>query len=184
MKKVLLSIMAIAVVALLPNRVMAIPFTPPSTTELTTDAAANVILPLVITQQNSLHFGTFSVSSEDGTVVVSTSTDRSATGGVSLSSGFPVSQAASYTVTGEADATYAVTLPTSFIISNGTSTLAISDVKANLANSGSDQDPSSGINGILTNGTEQVTVGATLSVPGGSIDGLYNGTFDIAVAYN
>jgi len=184
MKKVLLSIVAIAVIALLPNRVMAVPFGGGLTTQLTTDAAANVILPLSISQNTPLHFGTFSVNSSDGTVVVATSTDRSATGGVALSSGLPASQTATYTVTGQADATYAVTLPTSFTIANGGNTLTISDVKALLANTGSDQDPSTGITGTLTSGTDQVTVGATLNVPGGTNAGLYNGTFDIAVAYN
>jgi len=103
---------------------------------------------------------------------------------VALSSGLPASQTATYTVTGQADATYAVTLPTSFTIANGGNTLTISNVKALLANTGSDQDPSTGITGTLTSGTDQVTVGATLNVPGGTNAGLYNGTFDIAVAYN
>jgi len=157
----------------------------PNQTQLTTDAAANVIFPLTLTQNTSLHFGTFSVNSSDGTVVVATSTGRSATGGVSLSTCLPASHVATYTVTGQADATYAVTLPTSFIIHIGGNPLTISDIKAYLANSGYDQDSSTGISGTLTSGTDQITIGATLNVPGETNPaGYYTGTFDIDIAYN
>lgn len=149
-----------------------------------TAAAAKLITPISITENASLHFGTMSVlAGTGGTCILSTQGVRSKTDGVSLSSQTPAATNAAYTVAGQANATYAITLPSTITVTEsvgGVQTMTISSLLARTASAGSN-----GLTGTLDgSGNDTFTVGGTLTVPAGKLAGLYEGAFDVTVAYN
>lgn len=140
----------------------------------TADASATVVEPIAITKSADLAFGKFSAGT-GGTVVVDTDGNRTVTSGVVLLTGTP-GAAATFDVSGDNGATYAITLPT------GPATLT--------GGSGSDEMSvdtwvsAPDATGTLTSGTETVKVGATLTVGSAQAPGVYNGSFSVAVEYN
>jgi hypothetical protein len=86
--------------------------------------------------------------------------------------------AASYTVTGNQSATYAITLPANGTvkISNGTPAqdMNVRDFTCSLPLRTS----------LEASGNGSFTVGATLDVAGSQAAGTYTGTYDVTVAYN
>lgn len=126
----------------------------------------------------ALAFGSFSAGASAGTVTISAAGGRSAGGGVFLiSSGNGA--AASFTVTGIPGATYSITLPVNGVVSmalagNPATTMAVNNFVSNpVATSGS--------TGLLTGGTQILTVGATLSVGSNQASGSYSGSFNVTV---
>ncbi|WP_321438016.1 DUF4402 domain-containing protein [uncultured Bacteroides sp.] len=173
MKKIILSIVAIAAIAAMPSRMMA------QATE-NTDAAANIVTPLTLVETQSLHFGTMSaLTATGGTCVLATDGTRTSTSGVSLSTANPASHCASYNVSGAPAVGYSITLPASFTVSNGTKTMSIAPVaKAASASA-------NGTTGTLDGtGKDVISVGGTLTVDAGQETGLYQGNFNVTVAYN
>lgn len=83
-------------------------------------------------------------------------------------------QASSWVVTGIPGAPYAVTLPTSVTINNGTENMTIN----NFARSGSSQLA------LDAGGNGNFTVGARLNVGANQPAGIYTGTFNVTVNYN
>lgn len=139
----------------------------------TANGTATVMTPIAISADVDLDFGAFSALT-GGTVVISTAGARSATGAVVLSAS-DTGNAASFTVTGQADATYAITLPPS-------ATLTHADTVTTMTVGTFTSNPSS--TGTLTAGTETLTVGGTLTVASSQAAGSYTGTFDVSVEYN
>lgn len=141
----------------------------------TANATATVVAPIAITKSADLVFGKFSAGT-GGTVVMSTAGGRTATGGVVLLTGTG-GNAASFSVTGDANATYAITLPTSAATitrSAGTETMSVDTFTSNPATTGT----------LSASGAQTVTVGATLTVASAQVQGSYTGTFSVAVEYN
>lgn len=142
-----------------------------------TDVFANIVNPISILETRNLHFGTLSVSTP-GTCVVTPAGTRTQTGGVVLTSITPSATSAAYTVTGSANLTYSITLPSSNITvtrNGGTETMTINTFTSSKA----------GNAGILSGtATDNFTVGATLNVIAGQVAGLYQGSFNVTVAYN
>lgn len=140
-------------------------------------AAATIVTPIAITKDVDMNFGNIAVqSSNGGTVVLATTGTRSQTGGVTLPATAGTVTAASFTVTGQEDYTYAITLPTSPVTitrGGGSETMTINNFVS---------DPSG--TGTLSGGSEVVNVGATLNVAAGQLAGLYSGTFSVTVNYN
>ena len=134
---------------------------------------AAAVLPLVVTTQSNLGFGQIVATPTPGTVIVSPSGGRTPTGGVVLGNGFGVS-AASFAVTGDANAVYSITLPSDCTLSAGGS----SDDRHRL------HQQSRRLGQFETSGTETVTVGATLHVGSGQASAAYSGTYAITLAYN
>jgi len=125
-----------------------------------------------------LAFGSFAAGASAGTVTMSAAGGRSAGGGVFLiSSGGGA--AASFTVTGTPGATYSITLPGDGVVSmalagNPGTAMAVNNFVSNpVATSGS--------TGLLTGGTQILTVGATLSVGSNQASGSYSGSFNVTV---
>ena len=144
----------------------------------TADATATIITPISIAKVNDLRFGTFAVGGSLGTVVIATGGGRSATGGVVLPAGSAAGGAASFTVTGEADATYTVTLPAgaATITKGGGVNMTVDTWTSN---------PGTGVGaGTLTLGTETLLVGGTLNAAASQASGVYTGSFSVAVEYN
>lgn len=158
-----------------------------------TAAAVNIVTPLAITEVRSLHFGTLSVAAASGgDCVVSTSNDgsttvpgsigsRSKTGGINLSSSTPGYHNAAYTLSGAASTTYAITLPSTITVSCPSKPdMTISSVVALPVSSGAES-----VTGTLdAGGNDSFTLGGTLTVAAAQPAGLYEGTFDVTVAYN
>src|SRR5579871_264943 len=83
----------------------------------TASASANIITPISIVKTVDMNFGNVAVSgSTAGTVVLVPAGTRSATGGVTLPATTGTVSAASFTVSGQASYTYAITLPASCTI--------------------------------------------------------------------
>lgn len=140
---------------------------------------ANLVNPISITETRLLHFGTLSVSAANpGTCVVAAAGTRTATGGVVLTNVSPTATSAGYTVTGTANLTYSITLPTSNVTATrngGSETLTVNSFTSSKA----------GNVGVLNgSASDTFTVGATLQVTAGQVAGLYQGNFNVTVAYN
>ena len=143
-------------------------------------ATATILTAISITNVVDMNFGNISVQAQTGgTVILSTAGVRSATGGVTLPATSGTVTAAAFTVTGAAMYSYSITLPqTPFIIalnSKGATTMTVTAFQST---------PS--VTGILTGGTQNLTVGATLNIAAAQSPGIYTSTtgFPVTVNYN
>ena len=140
-------------------------------------ASATIISPISITKTVDLDFGNVAASGAAGTVVISPAGVRSTTGGVSLPVITGTVTSASFDVAGQANYTYAITLPAAAItISSGANTMSVDAFTSTPTATGT-------LSGL---GAQTVTVGATLNVGASQASGLYiSGTpFDVTVNYN
>ena len=143
--------------------------------DATATASATIITPITITKNVDMNFGNIAVQAgTGGTAVLATDNSRTRTSGVTLptfSTGSPT--AASFTVEGEENYTYAITLPTTVTILNGVNEMDVDTFT-------SDPDAT----GVLTLGTQTLKVGATLHVAAGQAPGTYTNTTDLTVTVN
>lgn len=174
MKKILLSMVVLAALAVMTTKVNA-------QTE-NTAAGANIIAPITISELTALHFGSLSVSGSLGTCVLSTTGVRSRTGGVALSSFLPAATNAAYTVSGANNATFTITLPSTITVTeSGTSTtMTIDNLNARVGGAGADATTGT----LSVAGVATFSVGGTLKVAVDQVAALYAGIFDVTVAYN
>jgi len=131
---------------------------------------------IAISNTQALAFGKF-VAGSGGSVTVNVSGGRSASGGVLLiaSGGGTVAQ---FNITGNPNATYAVTLPDNDVV-----TITIAGGGSSMAVNGFVSSPAA--TGTLNGGGAQtLKVGATLTVGAGQAVGNYSGTFNVIVVYN
>lgn len=134
-------------------------------------AGAEIIAPLQISNSAALYFGTIAPSLTAGdTVVVSAAGAKSC--GAELTCLTDDHTAAQFDVTGEADASYTISLPTSVSISNGAG-----------ANMTVDNFTGSKATGTLVSGSDSFNVGGTLDVAANQATGEYTGTFTVTVEY-
>ena len=132
---------------------------------------------IAVSNTQALAFGKF-VAGSGGSVTVNASGARSATGSVFLvsSGGGAVAQ---FNVTGDPNATYAVTLPADDVVTititgGGSSSMAVNSFISSPASTGT----------LSAAGAQALKVGATLTVGAGQAVGNYSGTFDVIVVYN
>lgn len=133
-----------------------------ATASATATVTANIITPLTIAKTVDMNFGNIAVGANSGTVTMTPNGNRSAGGGVTLPAAAGSPAAATFKVDGLGSSTYAITLPTSVTLTNGSNTM--------VAN-GFTSTPSS--TGTLTGGTQNITVGATLNVGAAQVAGSY-----------
>jgi hypothetical protein len=140
------------------------------------DASANVAAAIAIDNTIPLEFGQIVPSAVIGTVALDpTTASRSPLGGVTLSNGITPS-AASFDVTGAADSTYAITLPSSILLSGAGDDMTVDTFVS---------DPSVATGGTLSAlGAQTLLVGAKVHIGVSQAAGEYSGTFDVSVAYN
>ena len=137
------------------------------------EASATILTPIAITKTVDLNFGNLAVHPVTaGTLVLATDNSRSVTNGVTLMPLGTVA-AASFTVTGNVNAIYTITLPASIVLTDGTHNMTVNNFQST---------PST--TGTLTLGTSTLRVGATLNVPGGQAAGIYSNTTDLEVTVN
>ncbi|WKL43877.1 DUF4402 domain-containing protein [Flavobacterium sp. ZE23DGlu08] len=134
-------------------------------------------VPISISKNTDMNFGTIAASS-GGTVVLSPSGSRTASGGLILPSFIGTVSVAQFTVTGEPRYTYAITLPAYFTLYEsgvGPATMVVTAFTST---------PS--FTGTLSGGTETILVGATLNVSGSQTAGSYTNAagFEVTVNYN
>jgi len=172
MKNVFVSVIALAIIILLPCRAMG----QVSSTAASVGIDAKVIAPISITNTTALNFGTVSRSTASGTVILALDGTRSSTGGATVLSSSSFS-AAAFSVTGENSATYSVTTPKS--------TDAVTLTRQN--GNGETMTVTNFINNSPTSlseaGTATFLVGATLNLGANQIAGNYTGSFSVTVAY-
>ena len=140
-------------------------------------ASAQILTPIAITKTVDMNFGNLAVNATSGTIVLTPASSRSNTGGVTFLNGNNGTvTAASFTVTGLADATYSITLPA------GPTIISYSGNDMTVDTWTSTPTPT----GTLSGGTQTLNVGATLNVPASSPAGLYTSAtpFDVTVNYN
>lgn len=124
---------------------------------------------------NNLEFGSVTTDGTAGTVNITTGGSSSATGGVTLISSGTTRAAGAFNVTGEANATYTITLPSSINLSDGAShTITIDNFQSNPSNNGT----------LSAGGTQTLNVGARANLGTSQAIGSYTGTYQVTVAYN
>ena len=143
----------------------------------TATATATVITPISISKNTDMSFGNIAVQTATaGTVVLAPAGSRTSTSGVTLPATTGTVTAASFTVNGTGSYTYAITLPTSVTLthSGGVQTMAASSFTSNPSGTGA-----------LSSGTQNIAVGATLTVAAAQLAGVYtSGNFNVTVNYN
>ena len=146
------------------------------TSSATATASATIITPISISKTADMNFGNIAVSaSTGGTVILAPAGTRTTTGSVSLPATTGTVTAAAFTVTGQGSYTYAITLPTTATLTDGTHNMTVSSFTST---------PSS--TGTLSAGTQNLTVGGTLTVSAAQAVNVYttSSPFTVTVAYN
>jgi hypothetical protein len=138
------------------------------------NATARIIAPITLAQVTDLNFADV-VSAAAGTVVLPPVGARSFTGGATAGSATGVA-AASFTVGGQASATYAITLPAG--------TITITSGAGDIMTVGTFTSSPSGTGTLSGTGSQTLLVGGTLNVGASQPQGTYTGTFNVTVAYN
>ncbi len=135
------------------------------------NAGADIIAPIQVSNTAPLYFGTIAPStSASDTVLVNSAGNK--TCGSNLTCITADHTAAAFTVTGEADKSYTVSLPSSVDIDNGAGqSMTVNNFTGSKAT------------GTLTSGTDTFSVGGTLTVAANQASGEYNGTFAVTVEY-
>ena len=182
MKKVVLYFgMLVVSMALFTSTLMA----QTSATVAATAAGSKLIVPMTLTQTAPLHFGTINIlAGTGGTVELpSNSIARVFSAGVVASTVAPLATNAAYNVTGTMNATYALTLPATVVVTEtvgATAVMTISALTARFNLAAADAVVST----LSATGTDNFTVGGTLTVAAAQIGGIYAGTFPVTVDYN
>lgn len=136
-------------------------------------ASTNIVAPIAITNSASINFGNVVASAAGGTVVLGTNGSVTPTGVTTLSGITPT--AAEFTVTGDQNFTYSVTLPGNTDVTlaqQGATSMALTNFTSNAT-------------GSFTSGSETFKVGGTLHVGANQASGLYvSSGFDVTVTYN
>jgi len=150
-----------------------------------TAAGAKLIVPMTLTETSPLHFGTINLlAGTGGTIQLpSNSTTRVFSAGVVASTVAPLATNAAYNVTGTMNATYALTLPATIVVTEtvgATAVMTISALTARFNLAAADAVVST----LSATGTDNFTVGGTLTVAAAQIGGIYAGTFPVTVDYN
>lgn len=143
----------------------------------TATATATIVTPISITKTLDMNFGNVAVQSTNGgTVQLTPAGARTAGGGVTLPATNGTVTAATFTVNGNGNYAYAITLPSSALtITSGANTMTVTDFSSTPSGTSA-----------LTAGTQTLTVGATLNVSAAQPSGVYVSAtpFDVIVNYN
>lgn len=149
------------------------------------DATAEVLAALELTNTDALNFGTIVVSatSTGGTVDVDVAGARTCAGDI-VCGPAGAEQAAGFTVVGTAGADVSVTVQD--LVANPVSLTHTANVGSTSAAHNIELTAlvdSAGGSFVGFSGSEDFTVGGTISLDGSEIAGTYEGTFDVTVAY-
>ncbi|EIA08540.1 DUF4402 domain-containing protein [Flavobacterium frigoris] len=154
-------------------------------------AGATIIVPMTLTEQNSLNFGSTNKKlGVAGSVVLSTAdASRDFNGGVSGSSfGDPATNAV-FNITGANDSSYAITLPSSItVMEPGSMTMTINELKIRFSGAAQDIAINEGSNSVSkmlnASGNDSFRLGGKLNIGSEQLAGSYSGTYSVTVDYN
>ncbi len=165
MKKVKSLLMATAIIAIATSA--------NAQSTATASASATIVTPISIVKDADLNFGNIAVTNVAGTVQMAADGTRYKTGGITLPVSTGTVTPAQFSVSGDGNHAYNVTLPTSVTINNGAESMIVDDFIHNAT-------------GSLTGGVESFKVGATLHVSGSQAAGQYQTAtpFTVTVNYN
>lgn len=136
---------------------------------------AGAASPLVVGNMQPLAFGRFAAG-PGGSVTINPAGARTAGGGVALVGAG--GSAARFTVSGDADAGYSITLP-----ANGTVQL-VNGAGQGMAVNGFSSNPNTIGRLSPVGGTQAIAIGATLEVGANQPPGTYSASFSVSVDYN
>lgn len=141
----------------------------------TASTTAVLVTPISIAKTTDMHFGTVAASGTAGTVALDYANGRVATGGASLPAGSTLQKTGVFTVTGEGNSTFAITIPAAPITLTGsvTGTMTVDNFLDDL-----------GATGTLVGGTKIINVKATLNVAAGQPAGVYTNAAGLFVTVN
>lgn len=137
------------------------------------DASATILQHLSLTKNVDLAFGGIITDTDGGSVLI-----PATAAGTPSYNGLPTqltatTSAAQFTANGEDDATFAITLPASTTLTNGTHTMLVDNFVSSV-----------GLTGVqLVSSEKMFYVGATLNVGAAQAAGTYSGDFDVTVTY-
>ncbi len=143
----------------------------------TATATAVIVGPIGISNTANMSFGNVAVGALAGTVVLTPAGGRTPTGGCTLPATAGTVSAAAFNVTGAANYTYSITLPSAALtISSGGNNMTVDTWTSN-------PTPTGTLSGA---GSQVLTVGATLNVVGSQAAGTYTSAtpFTVTVNYN
>jgi hypothetical protein len=152
---------------------------PGQAAQASANATGTVVAPIAIVSTADLVFGRFAPGT-GGTVTISNSGVRSASGAVLMSGGTP--GAARFNITGEASSTYSITHSGSATLTSGANSMILAKT--------SDLTGANVTTGNVTAGTldaggaQSLFVGGTLTVGAAQAPGVYTGTVIATVEYN
>ena len=145
---------------------------------------AEILIPITIanTDMQGISFGNIIFFGDAGTVTLSplsVATRAPSNTNFLTGTGAGTVTAAKFTVSGEPDAAYSVTLPTDLTLNSGTSadTMSVDEFTSLNAAEGT-------VGTLSEAGSELFYVGATLNVGATQASGTYSGSFDVTVNYN
>lgn len=158
-------------------------FAQSSTDTESATGSVTIFRPITVTKNADLKFGNI-VKPSGGTGTASVAADAGGaltvgSGVVDLASG-DASSAAKFTVAGEGGQAFTLAVADNFVITNGTDNITVTtsqDVADGTQNL-------SGALGAGADGTKEVHVGGSISVPSAISTGLFSGTFNVTATYN
>ncbi len=166
----LLLVASTAIAVLLPaSRVLA-----QMQSSMNSSSASTTHTAIGLSQLADWNFGYIFTSTTAGSVTLSKSGNRTASGGVVIfNSNTADPHEASYRITGDKSAAYSLMFPSSITLTRtgGSQTMTLN----HFTKSGT---------GVLTNGSETISVGATLNVGALQAGGSYTGTNYVIAVYN
>jgi hypothetical protein len=140
----------------------------------TTTVEANIVSTINLVAQNGIVFGDIGASSIPGTVTIDVDGSRTSTGGATINSntsGTP----ATFEVSGDPNAMYIVTLPTTVVITSAAGdSMAVDNFTSAPAANGQ----------LDSSGRQNLNVGATMNVGSFQPFGAYTGIMATTVEYN
>ena len=160
-------------------------FAQSTATAANVSATARIYVPISLAKSADLSFGDVFTGATSSTVTLDPqSSTRTVTGDATLAS-TGAFNAASFTVSGKRNATYAITLPADNTISlSGAGTaMPLSKFTASV-NGTAATGTATGLLPNTAGASQTFTVGATLTLGANQTDGDYLGKFDVMVAYN
>lgn len=175
MKKIILSIVAVAALVALPMGVKAADNS--ASVSASANGHAKIIVPLKITKTHDLEFGTIAKpSAGTGKVTIPATSGSNATGtdgAVVIPSALSGTGAAVFTIVGEPKQSVNITAPSTLTLDGGTGSITSITASLDLVSSASLDDL----------GNYTLAVGGSIPVDAAA-SGNYNGTLSVTVAYN
>jgi hypothetical protein len=171
MKKVTIILTGVILMALTSVNVMA-----QSSATASSDASAKIVKAITLTNERMLNFGTLVPTNAAGDVIITSDNTRPVITNVKYIGQESDYSSALFTVTGEQEYNFALTLPGNdeVTLSSGSNTMVVKNFTSELDETG---------NEFPESGSIEFGVGATLEVQANQVSGLYEGSFNVTVAY-